>query len=681
MPQGEGDIILFDGGLGGYGWATDQLQHGYHWAINMDCRNGRADLVAGPTRVRAKSLQVRPGVILDWADGNDIPEVLIPHGLAGSSIVTLFQDDTTADEAIADDSAPLLGGAIYRHNASDEDVEMAFFCSGTSGDEIISRTDAASYTTDTASGATADLLAVIGPDLWRVIDGYKMEKLTLNNNPLVEANWSGVRIHVGVPSNPINKVLEFGGSPVCLTGAGIYTYNVAPTTARFENRTPFVRAHPENGRGGFADGRGRIYYPTHSGRILVFSFNSLSQQGPLRFQEIDRDTPYGRIQEMTADEEFVYAAVDPGFVKTQQLGISVQIFNESFASPDPTTVLTDGKGTTNADVSALSDVDDYIYIGADEPFWGVYFEMHTPSAITTAGGWSASYSAGSDTWIAFTEKDSTMILHESGAITFDTVADVYAGGTWLRQDVNSVTNKYWIRLAPSSVTLTSAKIGEAYVIPYRPSYDTSTFPDTGAALAGAMPKILVGQWRGQNIIWHDWLTLQSEGKVLGMTVSRTTTAESVGEQTLYLMTSTAIMAVPVGPDALPARAAWPKTNGIPHAIGFSGNNFGSPVNVKSVQKLVVHGGFLQADDNLVVAYRWDQGDRWYTSDQHSQFPVVLETLEGQGRELHVAVQLSDGSIDAHSPYITHAIVPEGSWTDHGPLHENLGSDFVAPQAI
>ncbi len=377
MPQGEGDITLFDGGLGGYGWATDIGAHGYHWAINMDMRNGRADLVAGPTAVGGTNLRVRPGVILDWEDDNGIPEILIPQGTADTSSVLLVQDSTTANEAIDDDSVPLLGGAIYRHNASDADVEMAFFCSGTSGDEIISRTDAAVYVTNKASGAKADLLAVIGPDLWRVIDGYKMEKLTLNNDPLVEGSWSGTRIHVGVPSNPINKVLEFGGSPVCLTGAGLYTYNASPTTPRFENRTPFVRAHPENGKGGFADGRGRIYYPTHSGRILVFSFGSLSQQGPLRFQEIDRDTPYGRIQVMTADEEYVYAAVDPGFVKTQQLGISVQIFDVSFASPDPTTVLTDGKGTTSADVSDLSSSSDFIY-----PLWSKHRSRYMASSKT-----------------------------------------------------------------------------------------------------------------------------------------------------------------------------------------------------------------------------------------------------------------------------------------------------------
>ncbi len=59
MPLGEGDITLFDGGRGGYGWATDIGAHGYHWAINMDMRNGRADLVAGFVTTPLV-LQVRP---------------------------------------------------------------------------------------------------------------------------------------------------------------------------------------------------------------------------------------------------------------------------------------------------------------------------------------------------------------------------------------------------------------------------------------------------------------------------------------------------------------------------------------------------------------------------------------------------------------------------------------------
>ena len=59
--------------------------------------------------------------------------------------------------------------------------------------------------------------------------------------------------------------------------------------------------------------------------------------------------------------------------------------------------------------------------------------------------------------------------------------------------------------------------------------------------------------------------------------------------------------------------------------------------------------------------------------------TVLRLVTGRGRELHVAVQIDDGSIDAHSPYVTHVIITE--WTDEGPIEATVGGDFSAPQVI
>ena len=677
--KGDRDIALFAGGAGGYGWALNPGGDVYHWAVNMDCRNGRADLVPGPTSVEgltgAELFSVRPGAILDWEDTSDVPLLLIPQGLANSSKVNEFKDGATTTGDSGGISKPWLGGVIYRHDGSDADAEVAFFCDGSGNTVIRSRLKDGTYDS-TGHEAKADSLWVIGGDLWRAIDIYKLEKLTLATDPTKDASWPGTQTPVGTPNSPINVVLDFGGSPLAMKGDGVFKYNAAPSVARFENLTPFIRAHKDNGKGAFADGRGRFYYPTVTGRILVISFGSQSQQGPLRFHWIDRDTPFGRIQVMTADEEYIYAAIDPGFTKTQQLGLIMKS-DDGGVFTTHTTEVTDQKGATVADVSALT-AGDYIYFGSDEPFWGVFLEMHTVSAMTGVHGWSAEYSTTAG-WTAFSEQDSTFGLRENGAITFEATADVYAQGLWKTRTVDSQADKYWIRLLPAA-TLTSAKIAEAYIIPYRPSYDTTNFPEMGAMLAGALPKVLVGQWRGEQIVWHDWLTLEVP-KILAMTVSRTRSSASVGEQALYCVTPSAMIAIPVGPDADPARAAWPKTNGILHGIGFSGHNFGTPVNVKSVQKLVLHGEFLQADDELHVFHRWDNADRWEKHDAYSRFPVVVDDVGGEGRVLHVAVQLKDATRDAVAPYISHAIVPKGEWVDHGPLHENIGADIAAPQTV
>ena len=680
---GDRDIHLFQGGSGGYGWAVNPGADVYHWAVNMDCRNGRANLVPGPVSVEdltsTEVFGVRPGAILDWEDTDGVPFLLIPQGRAATNRVNEFKDGATLVSDSLSLNKPYLGGVVYRHDGSDADAEVAFFCDGSGNNAIRSRLKDGTYD-GTSHDAKADSLWVVGGDLWRVIDGFKLEKLIISTDPTMNASWGPSQTPVGRPQYPINAVLDFGGSPLVMKGDGVFKYNAAQSVATFENQTPFVPAHPDNGKGAFADGRGRFYYPTITGRILVISFGSQSQQGPLRFHEIDRDTPFGRIQVMTADEEFVYAAIDPGFTKTQQLGLVMKSDDGGVFSTHTTNV-TDQKRATSADVSALAvSGTDYIYLGADEPFWGLYFDMHTASAMSGGFGWTAEYSAGSGSWTAFTELDSTLGLRESGAIVLDPSADVYASDLWKTDTVDSQTGKYWIRLSPPDLTLVNAKIAEAYIIPYRPSYDTTNFPAIGAMLAGALPKVLVGQWRGQQIVWHDWLTLQSS-KLMVMTVSRTRSSASVGEQTLYCVTPNTMLAVPVGPDADPARAAWPATNGILHAMGYSGHNFGTPANVKSVQKLVINGEFLQGDDALDVFYRYDNADRWEHDGSFSHFPIVLNNLAGAGSVLHVAVQLKDASRDAVAPYITGVIVPKGEWIDHGPLFENIGPDIASPQTI
>ncbi|KKN05887.1 hypothetical protein LCGC14_1082810 [marine sediment metagenome] len=677
MPVGDRDITLFAGGSGGYGWAVNPGADVYHWVLNMSCRIGRADLVPGPASFGNQTISYRPPVMIDWEDSDGVPLLLVPGGLKGDGRVVKITDGATTLEDSGGGTEAYTGAVLYQHDDSDADTEVAYFCNGTGEGALRIRNKAGTY--NTIGTATADQLYVIGSDLWRVIDSYKLEKVVLGTFPGTEANWTGIRTRAGTAAYGINKVLEMGGSPLVFKGEGVFRYNAAPSTARFENLTPFVPAHPDNGKGGFADGRGRFYYPTITGRILVISFGSQSQQGPLRFQWIDRDTPFGRISLMTADEEFIYAVIDPGAVKTQQLGLIVKS-DDGGVFTTHTNKVTDQEKATNANVSALAVGNtDFIYIGSDEPFWGPYFEMHTVSELGQTHAWAASYSAGSGSWTAFDEQDSTLGLREDGAITLDPTADVYAGGTWVTDTVDSQANKYWIRLSPNSA-LTSAKIAEVYLIPYRPSYDTTDFPELGAALAQAVPKVLVGHWQGQRLVWHDWIAPLAP-RPFAMTVSRTKGTNSVGEQTLHLYAGPLVYSVPVGPDADPVRSAWPQTNGIPHAIGFSGHNFGLPVNIKSVQTLVVHGGFLQADDECWVFWRWDNGDRWHKDGPHAAFPIVINDLADRGRELHVGVRIKDATRDAVAPYITHAIIPEGEWTDEGALHEALGQDIASPQGI
>lgn len=674
---GDRDIYLFAGGSGGYGWAVNPGADVYHWAINMDCRNGRADLVPGPASFGNQTLTSRPSTIIEWEDSSGVPLLLIPHGLKLVSRVVNIKDGATTLE---DDGGVLFeykGGVLYRHDGSDADVAMVYLCFGTSA--VIRQRNIAGTYSSAGHDAKADTLWVVGGDLWRVVDGYKLEKLIIATDPGLDASWGPVKTPAGRPTYDINAVLDFGGSPLVFKGEGVFRYNSAPTVATFENLTPFIPAHPDNGKGGFGDGRGRFYYPTITGRILVISFGSQSQQGPLRFQEIDRNTPFGRISLMEADEEFVYALIDPGFVKTQQIGLVMKVDDGGVFTTHTTNVTDQKKATTENAVAGLANSgSDYVYFGSDEPFWGVYIELLQASTLSGVQSWTAQYSTGSG-WTTFTAQDSTLSFRQDGAITLDPTADVFAAGLWKTQTVDSQADKYWIRLTPTT-SLTTTRIAEVYLIPYRPSYDTTNFPEIGAAFAHALPKVIVGRWAGQHIVWYDWVTFLSSSPLV-MTVSRTKGTNSVGEQTMHFHVESAVFSVPIGPDADPVRASWPATNGILHAIGFSGHTFDAPVNVKSVQKLVLHGEFLQSDDALHVYHRYDNADRWEHDGAFSQFPIVLNNLASKGRVLHVAVQLTDTSLDAVAPYISHAIVPKGEWIDHGPLEENVGADIAAPQVV
>ena len=672
--------VLFSGGKGGYGHALNVGQDGYHWTYGMDCHNGRAVPIAGPSSVGATLAQaVTIKGMFEWPKGkSNHPVLLMPGGVDGEAGNFAYVYELADGAVSLGDSTgvlPYTDSVLYRGDVdatADADEEMAFFCNGDGNTVIRRRKSDGNYSAGT--DAKADALYRVGEDLWRVMEDYKLEKLTINvTDPTAESNWGGTRTPVGVPSYPIHRVLEMGGSPVAINGQGVWRYNAAPSVARFENLTPFVPAHPDNGKGAFADGRGRIYYPTVTGRILVVTFGSASQQAPLRHTWIDRDTPWGRIDVMTADEEFIYAALEPGSIRTQELGMVVKS-NDGGAYTTHTSSVNDQKFSTTADWSLLG-VSDFIYIGADEPFWGVFFEIETLST-GDYGDLVVQYSTGTSSWSsAETHKDSTLRFIQDGCLALLPSTDIVASSTWKVGTVDGQANKYWLRITPGA-TLTALKVHNVYVCPYRPPLDADVFPETGQMLAGVLPKVLIGQWRGETVVWHDSITLPA-AKVENLVVSQVTAADTTGRTTLYIHCGDDIYYLPIGPDADPVRAAWPKTNDVTHAQAFSGLDFGTTA---SVQELELRGEWLQSNDNFYVYHRWDNGDRWYRHEPATTFPVIIRDLQGEGRVLHVAYQLKDNSRDAIAPYVSWAEIPEDGWKDLGRV-QTRSADIASPQEI
>jgi hypothetical protein len=320
---------------------------------------------------------------------------------------------------------------------------------------------------------------------------------------------------------------------------------------------------------------------------------------------------------------------------------------------------------------------DYIYIRATEPFWAVVFEMLVPNVGAALPFQTAEYSAGSGSWTSITAKDSTMALSRNGCIALLPTTDIYDGGLWVEDTVDSVSG-YWIRFAPDN-TMTSTQVADVFVVPYRPGLDPNRFVYTAQALAGTLPQILQGTWRGENIAWQHIWTLEA-AEVMQFRTSRVRGGSNMGRLNLWAWCQDDVYQMAIGPEAHPARAAWPPTNANTHVIWASGWDFGEVAQVNAVH---VKTEFLQADDELWLYWRWDNRAGWHNDGPFSTGPVLKGRLAGQGRVLHMAVALNDATRDAVAPQIISAEIPseaEGGWSPLGASAQPKEEEIASPQA-
>jgi hypothetical protein len=325
------------------------------------------------------------GAAFEWEDSSNRPIILV----AGAALVSGAIQRTVAKIQdggflIEDNQsgAAYTGGVLYRHDGSDADAAMAYFCNGDDQDFLRQRNKSGTYSS-TGHDIKADGLAVIGSDLW-LWQGYKIMKCTFNADPGLNASYP-TPIPVGRPSWPINEVHDLGGSPLTFKGDGVWRFNPNPSVAEFENMTPFVPAHKDNGKGGGVDGRGRVYYPTVDGQVLVLSFGFQTQQRPLLHRSVDRDSPFGAISAIAAGSEHIYAAIEPGSVRTQKgLDLKVKVYDASLSQYiDWTADVTNQQHQRTMNLNVIGAAGDYIFVGANEPFWGAFMEMAVANTGTT----------------------------------------------------------------------------------------------------------------------------------------------------------------------------------------------------------------------------------------------------------------------------------------------------------
>jgi hypothetical protein len=411
-------ITVFSGGEDGYGDAVASGRRSYAMTVNMDNRApGRAvpSVVPRGMGLKRSDIAREVGAAFEWETSAGVPFILIAgagivDGAVKRTVSKLQDGELTLEDSQS--GTGYTGGFLYRYSGGQPDDAAAFFCNGDDQNVIRRRNIVAGYDEDDGK---AGLLAVVGSHGWRS-EGYKVAKLTINTDPATDANW-GTAIPAGSPTYPVNTILELGGSPLLEKGDGVFKYNPAPGQATFQNMTRFVPAHKDNGKGGFIDGRGRAYYFTVDGDVLVLSFGSQSQQRPTRETKFSRDTPFGRIGTMTADANYVYAAIDPGSVRVQGLGLKVLLYDASADTySDVTAGVVDKKKATSANLGSIGDADDFVYVGADEPIAGFYAEVLTANTGLSQPLQMAQFSKGSDEWGKVPVRDSTMAFTEDGCI-------------------------------------------------------------------------------------------------------------------------------------------------------------------------------------------------------------------------------------------------------------------------
>ncbi|MDA0376113.1 MAG: tail fiber domain-containing protein, partial [bacterium] len=133
-------------------------------------------------------------------------------------------------------------------------------------------------------------------------------------------------------------------------------------------------------------------------------------------------------------------------------------------------------GTAFTIFTAENPSNDLFYIGMDDPFFTVYFDLAVAGAGIT---FEVEYWNGS-AWTVTGYRDTTSNLTQDGAVTFVNPEN------WAVTSVNSeVTNKYWVRLNPAGDNITTAPT--AYSVSPTTDYRFKVFSNA----ADAQPAIFV----------------------------------------------------------------------------------------------------------------------------------------------------------------------------------------------
>lgn len=484
--------------------------------------------------------------------------------------------------------------------------------------------------TQNAVGVKGKFLAAAAGALWRVVNDYQVSKCPSGSDPFLLASW-GTPIQVGTNDAPIVSIGNIDAAPIVGKADGIYAFD-EPNT-RFQNVFPVV-FNQKNFPFMKPDGAGGLLTCTAQGDIIrIYRYGMIMSASPIKQKYPGRDTPRGIITDTVIDGDKVYAFLGASSRLTQQDGLTVLKTADMASFTDYTANVTDQSYQTNLPLSNFgANANDFILVGADSPFLGVQFVVGSPNAVHStagifAGALAVSFSTGAGTWTSAIDDHLATVVDGTAAADVASVKPVPLARTgvlawdpsvslssWVKDTYNGQT-KYWARISSPSVTMTAGTtVVEMAVIPQRagPGFTTTNYNQAeNWDASGALSKVLVGTFRGTQIIWDDVYTLPDVSPDGKLCVAAMATKAS--QKSLVVATRQGIYQSPLPYLNEPSVADFPllarDTAGnlapvfYPSAVDFGGNYY-------ALRYLHTLGRNFASADSQNVAFRWDDTQPW-----------------------------------------------------------------------
>lgn len=694
VPENAEPFTIYPNKGGGYGHgATRELMEpeGYNRTINMTDRGGRTLSPSFAPNFRSTEYNAGhfetypPAFLIPWVDANGVPMCLFALFIAAwkfkDGALAIEADATTetyASAALADDGAtgtPLLYAGTFSTTTGTAQL-------------LNKRTQAGTWSQD--ADVRAKYLTNAAGALWRTYNGDDVTKEPIHigkcaagDDPFTLASWQAA-FRVGSVDAKIVSLGSLG--PIVVVGKedGIYTFN--EIDSRFENVLK-VPHHPNHFPTLKSDGAGGLLTVAASGDVVnVQQFGAITVATPLKNKYVGRDTPHGRISDITTFGSKFFAVTQPGYRLVQPSGMKVYktVNTTNWAAPgtftDGTTNVTDQSSTTVLNLNSLDTLanGDAILIGFDDQFLGFNFERTYPpgAAESLVGGvMLVEFSTGAGTFSTMNHVDGTArwsdassthrSMQHGGTVAFKPSTDI---STWTTATYNG-QSKYWVRVSFSSVLRTDAEVPEVSIIEKRgaPNFGNTNNNNVSVWEASGMHcKVLMGERDGDTILWDDVLTLLSvsgAGKNTHrspggnkITVSSMPTANSL-DTSLVIACHDEFYQFPLPYLFEPSITQRPvlasdSTNTATPTFYPAAVEFEQPRSLVGME--VFARNLTQGTDSLAFAARADDTAPWYVAQVIKENYALWPINEGEvfGNILHTAFQLVDSvSTDPIGPSI------------------------------